>query len=137
MDLAREPHIVNNIHLLPHLLTVTQYESCMKTDHDDVIKWEHLRVTGHLCGEFTGPRWNPRTKASDVELWYFSLICVWINGWVNTREAGDWRRYRAHYDVIVMLWIRQNSTNKFEKNIDCSPARYRNGHYEDCFTDTL
>ena len=32
----------------------------------------------------------------------FSLICVWINGWVNTREAGDLRRYRAHYDVNVM-----------------------------------
>ena len=22
--------------------------------HDDVIKWKHFRVTGHLCGEFTG-----------------------------------------------------------------------------------
>ena len=30
-----------------------------------------LRVTGHLCGEFTGPRWIPRTKASGVELWCF------------------------------------------------------------------
>ena len=26
-------------------------------------------VTGHLCGEFTGHRWIPLTKASDVELW--------------------------------------------------------------------
>ena len=33
----------------------------------------------------------------------FSLIYVWINGWVNNREAGDLRRYRGHYDVIVML----------------------------------
>ena len=33
----------------------------------------------------------------------FTLICVWINGWVNNREAGDLRRYRAHYDVTVML----------------------------------
>ena len=32
----------------------------------------------------------------------FYLICVWINGWVNNREAGDLRRYRAHYDVTVM-----------------------------------
>ena len=32
----------------------------------------------------------------------FSVICVWINGWVNNREAGDFRRYRTHYDVIVM-----------------------------------
>ena len=33
----------------------------------------------------------------------FSLICVCINGWVNNREAGDLRRYRAHHDVIVMI----------------------------------
>ena len=32
----------------------------------------------------------------------FSLICVRINDWVNNREAGDLRRYRAHNDVIVM-----------------------------------
>ena len=24
-------------------------------------------------------------------------------GWVNNYEAGDLRRYRAHYDVTVML----------------------------------
>ena len=30
-----------------------------------------FRVTGHLCGKFTGPRWIPRTKASDAELWCF------------------------------------------------------------------
>ena len=33
----------------------------------------------------------------------FSLICVWINGWVNNSEIGDLRRYLAHYDVIVMI----------------------------------
>ena len=64
--------------------------------------WNIFRVTGHLCGEFTGPRWIPCTKASDAELWCFSLICARINGWVNNREAGDSRRYRVHYDVIVM-----------------------------------
>ena len=34
----------------------------------------------------------------------FSLICVWINGGVNNREAGDLRCYHAHYNVTVMLW---------------------------------
>ena len=33
--------------------------------------WNIFRVTGHLCGEFTGPRWIPRTKASDAEHWCF------------------------------------------------------------------
>ena len=27
-----------------------------------------FRVTGHFYGEFTIPRWIPRTKASDAEL---------------------------------------------------------------------
>ena len=39
--------------------------------HDDVINGNIFRVTGHLCGEFTGPRWIPPTKASDAELWNF------------------------------------------------------------------
>ena len=33
----------------------------------------------------------------------FSLNCVWINSQINNREAGDLRRDRAHYDVIVMM----------------------------------
>ena len=33
----------------------------------------------------------------------FSLICAWITGWVNKREAGDLRRHRVHYDVTVMI----------------------------------
>ena len=33
----------------------------------------------------------------------FSLICAWINDWVNNREAGDLRRHRCHHDVSVML----------------------------------
>ena len=32
----------------------------------------------------------------------FPLICAWINGWVNNREAGDLRHARAHYDIILM-----------------------------------
>ena len=32
----------------------------------------------------------------------FSLMCARINDWVNNGEAGDLRRNRAHYDVIVM-----------------------------------
>ena len=64
-----------------------------------------FRVTGHLCGEFTGHWWIPRTKASDAELWcILSLVCAWINDWVNNGQAGDLRRHRAHYDVIVMMY---------------------------------
>ena len=43
----------------------------------------------------------------------FYLICAWINGWVNSLEAGDLRHHRAHYDVIVM----SNKTSHVEQNI--------------------
>ena len=32
----------------------------------------------------------------------FSLICAWTNGWVNNRDAGDFRRHRDHYGFPVM-----------------------------------
>ena len=35
----------------------------------------------------------------------FSLFGVWLNAWVNNREAVDLRRHCAHYDVIVNLGI--------------------------------
>ena len=71
------------------------------THHDDVINGNIFRVTGLSWGKSIGHRWIPRINASDTEL--FSLICVWINGWVNNGEAGDLRRHRAHYDVTAML----------------------------------
>ena len=61
-----------------------------------------FRVTGHLCGELPGN--SPHTGQWRGAL-VFSLICAWIQSWVNNREAGDLRRYRDHYDVIVMLHI--------------------------------
>ena len=61
-----------------------------------------FRVTGPLCGESTGHRWIPLTKSKWRGALMFSFICAGTNGWVNNREAGDLRRHRAHYDVIVM-----------------------------------
>ena len=31
-----------------------------------------------------------------------SLICAWINGWVNNRQACDLRSHRGHYDITVL-----------------------------------
>ena len=61
-----------------------------------------FRVTGPLCGEFTGHRWIPLTKASDTELLILSIICAWTDGWVYNRDADDLRRHRTHYDVNVI-----------------------------------
>ena len=83
-------------HLWPSCFDVLQI-------HDDVINLKHCpRCRPFVCG---GHRWIFRSKASVAELWCFLLICTWINGWVNNREAGDLRRRRSHYDVTVMLFV--------------------------------
>ena len=71
--------------------------------HDDVIKWKHFpRYWPFVRGIHRSPVNSPH-KGQWRGAIMFSLICVWINGWVNNREAGDLRRYRAHYDVTVMV----------------------------------
>ena len=47
-----------------------------------------------VTGEF--PAQKPVTRS------FFFDNCVWINDWVNNREAGDLRRHRGHLDVNVM-----------------------------------
>ena len=44
------------------------------------------------------PTQRPVTRSFD----FFLFDLRPINGWVNTGEAGDLRRYRAHYDVTVI-----------------------------------
>ena len=53
--------------------------------HDDVIKWKHLP---RYWPFYRSPVNSPH-KGQWRGALMFSLICVWINGWVNNREAGD------------------------------------------------
>ena len=70
----------------------------MTPAHDDVMKWKYFpRYWSFVRSQVNSPhkgRWHGALM--------FSLICAWINGWVNNGEAGDLRRHRAHYDVMVM-----------------------------------
>ena len=88
----KRPNTPVNLHT--HVYTKT---------HDDVIKWKHFpRYWPFVRGIHRSPVNSPHKGQWRVAL-MFTLICARINGWVNNREAGDLRRYRAHYDVIVML----------------------------------
>ena len=70
--------------------------------HDDVIKWKHFsRYWPFVRGIHRWPVNSPH-KGQWRGAFMFSLICGWINAWVNNRAAGDLRRHRAHYDVTVM-----------------------------------
>ena len=83
--------------------------------HDDFIKWKHLPryyyyfVCVCVWGGGGGPlvtggflTQRPVTRSFDV-----FLTCTWTNGWIDSQDAGNLRRHRAHYDVIVMDSYRQ------------------------------
>ena len=56
-----------------------------------------------VIGEF--PSQRPVTRSFDV---FFDLC---LNGQVNKREAGDFRRHRAHYDVTVVYIVIRTVVN--------------------------
>ena len=100
-------HIYINIHILNvraiYYPYMSPHMSHMSLPHDDVIKWKHFpRYWPFVRGIHRSPVNFPHKGLWRGAL-MFSLICTWVNGWVNNRGAGDLRRHRAHYDVTVML----------------------------------
>ena len=70
--------------------------------HDDVIIWKHFpRYWSFVRRIHRSPVNSPHKDQWRGAL-MFSLICAWINVWVNDLEAGDLRRHRARYIVTVM-----------------------------------
>ena len=81
---------------------LTSLDRTCNFPHDDVIKWKYFpRYWPFVRGIHRSPVNSPHKGQWRGALMFY-FICVWINGWVNNREAGDLRRYRAHYDVTVM-----------------------------------
>ena len=62
-----------------------------------------FHVTGHLCGEFTGPWWIPRIKASDAELWCF--FDLRLNERLSKQSWGWWFETPSR-----PLWRHSNDT---------------------------
>ena len=80
-----------------------------------------FRVTGHLCGEFTGPRWIPHTKASDAELWDV-IFDLPLNKRLSKQSWGWWletlsRPLWRHRNVSIICFneeVNSLATRKFE-----------------------
>ena len=68
------------------------------------------RVTGHFCGEFTNPgecpAQRPVMRSFDV---FFDLRLNKRLSKQSYHEAGDLRRYRAHYDISVMSDVKMDT----------------------------
>ena len=73
--------------------------------HDEVIKWKHFPRYGTFARRIHRSPVNSPHKGQWRGALIFSLICVWINGWVNNREVGDLRRYHARYDATALTKI--------------------------------
>ena len=58
-------------------------------------------VNSPFTGEFHAQR--PVTRSL-----MFSLVCAWINGWLNKGEAGDSRRHRT-----IALWRQCNGNSLY------------------------
>ena len=77
--------------------------------------WRHQMETFSallaLCAGIPWSLGNSPHKGQWCRALILSLVCAWINGWVNNHEAGDLRRHHAHYDITVMVSF--NFINKF------------------------
>ena len=71
-----------------------------------------FRVTGPLCGEFTGHRRIPLTKASDAELWFFVFA---PNKRLSKQSWGWWFETWSR-----SLWCHGNGHNGPAKMWLCS-----------------
>ena len=114
--LVEETHLVGTRDIWSNInVTVRLYAQCRapkwgkgRADsreahlHDDVIKWKQFpRYWPFVGGIHRSPVNSPR-KGQWRGALMLPLICVWMNGWVNNRQADDLRRHRAHYDVTLM-----------------------------------
>ena len=69
------------------------------------MKWKHFPTHWPFVRGFHPSSVNSPHKGQSRGTLMSSLICAWINGWVNNRDAGDLRRHRTHYDVTVLAIV--------------------------------
>ena len=81
------------------LLNTVSYDNMMTSSNGNIF-----RVTGHLCGEFTGPRWIPHTRPVTRSFDVFfdlrlnnRLSKQWWGWWFETLSRSLWR----HRNVIM------------------------------------
>ena len=87
------------------------YEHILFDVHDDVIKPRHYPPYRPFARGIHRSRVNSPHKYQWRGALMFSLIYTRITGGVNNHEqTGDWRRHRAHYDVIVMIGVKRMNT---------------------------
>ena len=102
LGLAVKPPLLNHQWVYDWVRNFVHTNSGMWLLHDDVIKWKLVpRYWPFVQGIHRSPVNSPH-KGQWRRTLMFSLICAWINSWVNSHEVGNLRRHRSHCDAIVM-----------------------------------
>ena len=118
-------HIAGRCEEYPPLKCFYGMTSVEFINHDDVIKWKLFpRYWPFVRGIHRSPVNSPH-KGQWRGALMFSLICAWIKGWVNNREAVDLRRHRAYYDAIVMSYWYNHCKTKHNKTAHTPRPRVR------------
>ena len=94
-----------NLHPISSWHRISSVSSQISIDltHNDVIRWNYFPRYWPFVRRIHQSPVNSPHKGQWRGALMFLWSSPWINGWVNNCEAGDLRRHRAHYDVIVML----------------------------------
>ena len=77
-----------------------------------------FRVTGYLCGDFTGHRWIPHTKSSGAELWCLTVahqICCTKNNKILAIQTILGCRWYAYFRPSIKLQIYCNYVFKGDR----------------------
>ena len=93
------PYVIGNRHTCSSLM--------MTSSNGNIF-----HVTGPLCGEFSGHRWIPLTKASDADLWwvfYLRLIKRFSKQswgrWFETPSRWLWRHCNATFQSSRLVTV--------------------------------
>ena len=93
-------------------IVLLNFGKAMHPNHDDVIKYNTtFCALLDLCAGNSPVPVNCPHKGQWRGALMFYLICAWINSWVYNRGAGNLRRHRAHYDIIVMVIKKPSGVN--------------------------
>ena len=96
-----------------HPTKLHSFLPCIHTHTFNTHTCTHFHIHSWWCYQHF-PRYWPFVASNAVNSMHkgqwrralmFSLICAWINGWVNKGEAGVLRCHHAHHDVTVMFTL--------------------------------
>ena len=77
-----------------------------------------FRVSGHLCGEFTGPWWIPHTKSSSVN----------IVNWTTTTYNDNDRDHNLYYGLPDSRVRKKYSKDPMSKDVICIMISLKKRH---------